>query len=120
MVDVSGERERPGWTFLTNHAHVLLAISRTPDLRIRDIADLVGITERTAIQIVDDLEAGGYLTRTREGRRNRYTVDPHHRLRHPLEDHHRIDDLLGALTHREPHAARVGAGPARRDRRPPQ
>lgn len=99
---VSREQERTTWTFLTNHAHVLLAVSRTPDLRMRDIAELVGITERTALQIVDDLEAGGYITRIREGRRNRYLVDNDHRLRHPLEEHHQIDDLLRALEHRAP------------------
>lgn len=90
------------WTFLTNHAHVLLAIARTPDLRLRDIADLVGVTERTALQIVDDLERDGYLRRERRGRRNHYSVDHELHLRHPLEEHHQISQLLGALQH-EPH-----------------
>ncbi|MEM9747630.1 MAG: helix-turn-helix domain-containing protein [Actinomycetota bacterium] len=92
------------WTFLTNHAHVLLAIARTPDLRLRDIADLVGITERTAMQIVVDLEDGGYIRRERQGRRNRYTVEAGLHLRHPLEDHHQVSELLTALEHREPDA----------------
>jgi DNA-binding MarR family transcriptional regulator len=96
------ESERRSWTFLTNHAHVLLAIARTPDLRMRDIAELVGVTERTAMQIIGDLEADGYITRIREGRRNRYVIDPGHHLRHPLEEHHHIDDLLEALAHRDP------------------
>ncbi len=90
------------WTFLTNHAHVLLAIARTPDLRLRDIADLVGVTERTALQIVDDLERDGYLRRERRGRRNHYAVDDELHLRHPLEEHHQISQLLGALQH-QPH-----------------
>lgn len=94
--------DRRSWTFLTNHAHVLLAIARTPDLRLRDIAQLVGITERTAMQIIGDLEHDGYVTREREGRRNRYRVDLRHPLRHPLEQHHDISDLVLAIEHRDP------------------
>lgn len=93
------------WTFLTNHAHVLLAIARAPDLRLREIADLVGVTERTAAQIVDDLERDGYLRRERRGRRNHYTVDEGLNLRHPLEEHHQISQLLQALEHRPPTGA---------------
>lgn len=88
------------WTFLTNHAHVLLAVAKAPDLRLREIADLVGITERTAMQIVVDLEHDGYLRRERRGRRNHYTVEAHLRLRHPLEEHHEVSQLLHALEHR--------------------
>jgi DNA-binding MarR family transcriptional regulator len=94
--------ERRSWTFLTNHAHVLLAIARTPDLRLRDIADLVGITERTATQIIADLEHDGYVAREREGRRNRYRVILTHPLRHPLEQHHELEDLVRAVQHRDP------------------
>lgn len=93
---------RTGWTFLTNHAHVLLAIARTPDLRLRDIAALVGVTERTATQIIADLVEGGYVIREREGRRNHYRVDLHHPLRHPLEQHHDLDELVRAIGHRDP------------------
>ena len=82
------------WTFLTNHAHVLLAIAREPTARLRDVADAVGITERAAQAIVADLEAGGYLQRERIGRRNQYTVDPAGRFRHPAEADHRIGELL--------------------------
>jgi len=96
----SDVRPASSWTFLTNHAHVLLAIARTPDLRIREIAGLVGVTERTAMQIVVDLERGGYVRRERRGRRNHYTVDEGLHLRHPLEDHHQISHLLDALGHR--------------------
>lgn len=88
------------WTFLTNHAHVLLAIAATPDLRLREIADLVGVTERTAVQIVDDLERAGYVQRERRGRRNHYTVDDRQPLRHPLEEHHDVSRLLRAVEHR--------------------
>jgi DNA-binding MarR family transcriptional regulator len=87
-----------GWTFLTNHAHVLLAIARDPDARLRDIADSVGITERAAQAIVADLQAGGYLERTKVGRRNHYTVNPAGRFRHPAEADHRIGDLLALFT----------------------
>lgn len=93
------------WTFLTNHAHVLLAIAASPDLRLREIADLVGVTERTAVQIIDDLERGGYLSRERRGRRNHYTVNRRRHLRHPLEEHHEVSQLLGALEHRSERAS---------------
>ncbi len=85
------------WTFLSNHAHVLVCLSTDPDLRLRDIAERVGITERAVFTIVNDLEAGGYLTRIREGRRNRYELNPHGPLRHPLEAPHTVGELLAAL-----------------------
>ncbi len=83
-----------GWTFLTNHAHVLLAISRDPTARLRDVAATVGVTERATQAIVADLEAEGYLQRTRVGRRNHYTVVPARHFRHPAEADRRIGDLL--------------------------
>lgn len=86
-----------GWTFLTNHAHVLVCIATEPDMRGRDIAQRVGITERAAQGIIADLVAGGYVTRTREGRRNRYTLNPDLPLRHPLEREHSVGELLEAL-----------------------
>ncbi|MEV5750628.1 helix-turn-helix domain-containing protein [Actinoallomurus sp. NPDC052308] len=89
------------WTFLTNHARVLLEIARNPQARLRDMAAIAGITERAAQTIVTDLEAAGYLTRTRVGRRNHYTVDPSRRFRHPAEADHRIEGLLSLFTHRE-------------------
>lgn len=85
------------WTFLSNHAHVLVAISRDPSMRLREIADLVGITERSASSIVNDLEEGGFLIRERIGRNNRYKVVPDIPLRHPLEEHRSIGDLLDFL-----------------------
>ena len=89
--------QKPRWTFLTNHAHVLVCISEDGDLRGRDIAERVGITERAVQAIIADLESDGYLTRTREGRRNRYEVHPDLPLRHPLESDHTAADLLAAL-----------------------
>lgn len=97
--DSDGEVRR--WTFLTNHARVLLAVARNPNARLRDLAEVAGITERAAQAIVTDLEVAGYLTRTRVGRRNHYTVDPTRRFRHPAEADHRIDGLLALFTHRE-------------------
>ena len=88
------------WTFLTNHAHVLLAIAAEPDLRVRDIADRVGITERAVQRIVTELETAGYLEIMREGRRNHYRVNTAQPLRHPAEVHHRIGELLQVLSHR--------------------
>ena len=85
------------WTFLTNHAHVLLCIHRDDEVRLRDIAVLVGITERAAQSIVSDLVEGGYLRVQRVGRRNRYTVQKRRPLRHELERSHRVGELLDLL-----------------------
>lgn len=82
------------WTFLTNHSHVLLSLARHPDMRLRDVAVEVGITERAVQRIVADLEAGGYLTRQRTGRRNHYEVDGLKPLRHPVEAHQTVNLLL--------------------------
>ena len=85
---------RSTWTFLTNHGHVMLCIARNPDVRISEIADLVGIGERAAHRIVQDLVDGGYVSRTRVGRRNVYAVDLSRPLRHPLEAAHAIGELF--------------------------
>jgi hypothetical protein len=88
----------PTWSFLTNHACVLLCIAQQPDIRLREIGDRVGITERAAYNIVTELADDGYITRERAGRRNRYTIHPNQ----PLPDHlaHRqsIGDVLAILT----------------------
>lgn len=82
------------WTFLTNHAHVLLCVARDPEARIRDLAAAVGITERAVQRILTELEEAGYLQRERDGRRNRYTVRGNLPLRHPLEGHCAIGALI--------------------------
>ena len=82
------------WTFLSNHAHVLICIAAEPESRMRDVALRVGITERAVQRIVAELEEGGYLKIIREGRRNRYTVVPNLPLRHELESHRKIGDIL--------------------------
>ncbi|PFG73533.1 helix-turn-helix transcriptional regulator [Tepidiforma thermophila] len=84
----------PGWTFLTNHGHVLLCIARDPGIRLRDIAERVGITERAAQRIVADLIEAGYITRRRVGRRNSYQVHPEMPLRHPVEQAHSVGELF--------------------------
>jgi DNA-binding IclR family transcriptional regulator len=85
------------WRFVTNHAHVLETIATDPTTRLRDIAAVVGITERTAAQIVGDLEAAGYLTKTRDGRRNRYEVHHELPLRHPQHRHRTVGELIRFL-----------------------
>jgi hypothetical protein len=100
------------WRFVTNHAHVLETIARDPASRLRDIARIVGVTERTAGLIVNDLVAAGYLTKIREGRRNRYDVHEELPLRHPQHRHHTVGELIGLLVAPpQPHARR-----SRRDR----
>lgn len=87
------------WTFLTNHAHVLLAIATDPSARMRDVAAHVGVTERAVQMIVADLVTGGYLARERVGRRNHYTVNRAGTFRHPAESTHRIGELLELFEH---------------------
>jgi predicted ArsR family transcriptional regulator len=86
------------WTFLSNHGHVLICINRTPDLRVRDIAVVVGITERSALAILADLETAGYITVDRIGRRNTYKVNDELRFRHPSEASQPISQLLRIFT----------------------
>lgn len=85
------------WTFLTNHSHVLVCLLRDPTLRMRDVADLVGITERAVQRIVNELSEAGYLQVTKEGRRNIYEVHSELPLRHPIESHRSVGELLGLL-----------------------
>jgi hypothetical protein len=89
--------EDHSWRFLTNHAHVLECIAGEPTVRLRDIAASVGITERAAASIVNDLADAGYLTRTRIGRRNTYVVHDELPLRHPLHRHHTVRELIRFL-----------------------
>jgi len=82
------------WTFLTNHARVLISIAESPGIRLRDIAERIGITERAAQRIVSELERANFLSHQREGRRNRYRLKPDAHLRHPLERDIEIGQLL--------------------------
>lgn len=86
-----------GWTFLTNHAHVLLAVAAEPDARVEAIAERVGISGRQALAILADLEEAGYLRRTRVGRRTHYELQPSRPFRHPALAHHDVAELLAVF-----------------------
>ena len=98
MAGMSSPDEAGGsWTLLTGHGHVLVEIARNPQARMRDISTVVGLTERTVQAIVADLEAAGYLTRGRIGRRNRYIVNPDNMFRHSAQEGLRVGPLLDLL-----------------------
>ena len=88
---------RPGWTFLTNHAQVLMCTARDPGVRLRDIGERVGITERAAHRIVTELADAGYITRRRQGRRNQYTVNAQSQLPDPIACDQSVGELLAIL-----------------------
>ena len=92
------DREHKSWTFVTNHTRVLIAISQNPDIRVRDIASMTGITERSTQRIVAELEEAGYLTHQKVGRRNRYQVRPAATLRHPREQDVEVGVLIELLS----------------------
>jgi len=94
----STEDRRKNWTFLTNHAQVLLCLADRPDIRLRDVAERVGITERATQRILAELIDAGYVKAERIGRRNRYTVDREHAMRHSAQFGHEIGALLEALS----------------------
>ncbi|HEX3148512.1 MAG TPA: helix-turn-helix domain-containing protein [Gemmataceae bacterium] len=95
MAEKSYDRgEKSSWTFLSNHAHVLICIAGEPEIRMRDVALRIGITERAVQRIVAELEDGGYLTITREGRRNRYEVHSDLPMRHAIEGHRMVSHLI--------------------------
>jgi DNA-binding Lrp family transcriptional regulator len=87
-----------GWTFLSNHGHVLLCIAKEPGIRLREVAARIGITERAVQRIVVDLEGAGYLSHVKEGRRNRYEVHADRPFRHPLVARQEVRVLLGLLS----------------------
>jgi DNA-binding IclR family transcriptional regulator len=91
----SGKPRR--WDFLTNHGHVLICIAHDPGIRLRDLADAVGITERAAHRIVSELVEAGYVLRKRDGRRNRYEVKPEQPFRHPLFRARQVGELIQVL-----------------------
>lgn len=90
----------PGWTFVTTHTLVLLCIAEDPEIRLSDIAAQVGVTERRVQSIIGDLVASGYVTRTRQGRRNRYQINGDLPLRHVETEHRQLGELLALLTSR--------------------
>ena len=98
----------PGWSFLTNHAGVLVCIARDPGVRLRDIGERVGITERAAHRIVAELADAGYITRERNGRRNQYTINAHFPLPDPVAREQNLGELLAILTTTDGSERRVG------------
>ena len=102
---MSSQNSSASWTFLTNHAQVLLCLANDPDVRLRDVAESVGITERATQRILSDLVGGGYVQRTRVGRRNRYTVDRAHAMRHAAQTGHEVGALIDVLGDDGPDAA---------------
>ena len=102
------ENTTPSWTFLTNHAQVLVCIARDPGIRLRDIGERVGITERAAHRIVVELADAGYITRKRNGRRNHYTINPHFPLPDPIAREQNVGELLAILTDQPATNRRVG------------
>ena len=98
------EDATPRWTFLTSHARALICIARDPGIRLREIGEQVGITERAAHRIVTELLAAGYITRAREGRRNQYTINTDLLFPDPLARHQNVGDLLNALATTDPTA----------------
>ncbi|MEM7681534.1 MAG: winged helix-turn-helix domain-containing protein [Planctomycetota bacterium] len=97
MAHTPAKPQGPSWTFLTNHAHVLICLHRDPEVRLRDVAASVGITERAVQRIVAELEEAGVIHRRRVGRQNAYRVRTRPKLRHPLESHRRVGDLLSMV-----------------------
>ena len=91
---------RRGWTFFSNHGHVLVCLAQDPDARLRDVAQAVGITERAVQKIVSDLEAAGIVVRERAGRRNHYRLHTDQPLRHPIEAHRTVGALLTMVLER--------------------
>jgi DNA-binding IclR family transcriptional regulator len=99
---MSSPVEPKTWTFLTNHAQVLLCLAETPDIRLREVAEHVGITERATQRILSELVDAGYVKTERVGRRNRYTVDREHAMRHSAQLGYEIGALLEALRPQTP------------------
>ena len=93
----SSQNNGHGWTFLSNHMHVLVALSRDPELRIRDLAEQIGITQRAIQRILAELTEEGVLKVKKVGRRNTYTIQRKTRLRHPLEAKHTVGELIDIL-----------------------
>ena len=87
----------PNWTFLSNHAHVLVCVAKNPDVRLSEVAELVGVRERTVHRIVHELIDAGYIAVTKVGRTNVYSVDLDKPLRHPLEAEHNIHAIVAPL-----------------------
>jgi DNA-binding MarR family transcriptional regulator len=102
MTNPLANPDRGAWTFLTNHSHVLISLASDGNLRVRDIAEQVSITERAVLKILGELEEAGIITRTREGRRTHYTIHRDRALRHQVEAHCTTGHLLAMIEKRAP------------------
>lgn len=98
VLTVENGKASQGWTFLTNHAHVMVVLHANPQTVLRDVANEVGITERAVQKIIQDLEEAGFIERERVGRQNHYRIKNRQSLRHPIESHRTIGDLLELLS----------------------
>jgi predicted ArsR family transcriptional regulator len=106
---MSSPTPNKGWTFVTNHTRLLLCLGQNPDVRLRDVAREVGITERAAQRILADLVDAGYVERERVGRRNRYTLNRDRAMRHETQLGHEIGELLDLLAFDTPDGPRAGS-----------
>jgi len=93
----SKTRRAQGWTFLSNHAHVMICLAQDPAIRVRDMARRIGITERAVLKILAALVEEGLVERHRQGRRNYYELDTDMPLRHPIENHHTVGELIDLI-----------------------
>jgi len=82
------------WSFFSNHGHILLALAEDPTARLRDLAERVGITERAVHRLLSEMEEAGIISHHHEGRRNVYSIRRQERLRHPIESHRSVGDLI--------------------------
>ena len=103
---MSSGQEQRSWTFLTNHAQVLLCIAQNSDVTLREVAQTVGITERATQRIVLDLVEANFLERRRHGRRNHYAIDPNAEMRHAAQRGHPVGELLNLLRPQDPAESR--------------
>ena len=91
------ENSGNGWSFFSNYTHILVCLAEDPHARLRDVAERVGITERSTSRLVTELDRAGILARVKDGRRNKYVIDTREHLRHPLEAHCTIGELLATI-----------------------
>ncbi|MDG2303748.1 MAG: winged helix-turn-helix domain-containing protein [Candidatus Binatia bacterium] len=111
----AGSTERAtsnGWTFFSNYGHILLALAQDPAARLRDLAERVGITERAVHRLLSEMESAGVITRHREGRRNSYSIRRGGKLRHPIEHHRTVGDLIDLIAPPLRRGAKRAAGSA--------
>ncbi len=98
MIENQPIQNKTGWTLLSNHGHVLICLVRQPEIRLRDVALLVGITERAVQKIVSELKEAGFVQKEKVGRCNKYKINNKAPMRHPLEQNRNIGDLLDLVS----------------------